>query len=99
MAQMQKAAPLIDDLLLLVAQVDDTRLIGVRDRTLLLLGFASALRRSELVGLDAEDVRFEHEGVLLTVWRSKTDHDGRGVSVALVHGTNSETCTVRALHM
>lgn len=56
---------------------------GVRDRALLLLGFASALRRGELVSLDVEDVRFVEEGVLLHLQRSKTDQAGEGRVIAI----------------
>ena len=51
---------------------------GVRDRALLLLGFAAALRRSELVALDAVDVEETHDGLVVTVRRSKTDQEGAG---------------------
>ena len=47
--------------------------MGARDRAVLLVGFASGLRRSELAGLDLADVRFERRGVVLYVGRSKTD--------------------------
>jgi integrase len=49
---------------------------GARDRALLLIGFAGALRRKELVGLDVADVVHVDEGILLTVRRSKTDQEG-----------------------
>ena len=55
---------------------------GVRDRALILIGFAGAFRRSELVALRFEDVTFVKEGVTLTVTRSKTDQLGRGRRVA-----------------
>jgi integrase len=96
-AQSRKRALLVDDLRKAVAKVDISRLIGVRDRALLLLGFASALRRSELVGLDAGDVRFEDEGVVLTVRRSKTDQEAHGAEVAVLFGSDPKTCPVRAL--
>ncbi len=96
-AQTRKRALVVDDLRLLLAQVGGPRLIDTRDRTLLLLGFASALRRSELVGLDAEDVRFEREGVILTIRKSKTDQERRGAEVAVLYGSDPKTCPVRAL--
>lgn len=71
-------------------------LMGVRDRALLLVGFASALRRSELVGLDLRDVEFTTEGVRLGVQRSKTDQDGEGATVGVL-ATETGTCPVRAL--
>ncbi|MFC7544682.1 hypothetical protein ACFQU2_42165 [Siccirubricoccus deserti] len=57
-------------------------LAGLRDRALLLLGFAGALRRSELVGLDREHLRFTETGLRLLLPRSKTDQEGKGSSSA-----------------
>jgi integrase len=68
-----------------------------RDRALLLLGFASALRRSELVALDVGDVRFVDGGLDVHLRRSKTDQEGRGRSIDVHPGAHLETCPVRAL--
>lgn len=70
---------------------------GVRDRALLLVGFAGALRRSELVALDVDDVEERHEGLVVRIRRSKTDQDGAGRLVGLPFGSNPLTCPVRAL--
>ena len=56
-APAQKAAALTDDIRAMV-EATDAGIIGVRDRALILLGFAGAFRRSELVGLDVEDCAF-----------------------------------------
>ena len=69
---------------------------GVRDRALLLIGFAAALRRSELVALDATDVEYTHDGLIVTVRRSKTDQEGAGRKVGVPYGSNPATCPVRA---
>jgi integrase len=55
-----------------------TRLIDRRDRALLLLGLASALRRSELAALTVADLDFVAEGVKLAAGRSKTDQEAAG---------------------
>ena len=94
-AQTRKTALPVDDLRKLVATIEDDLLIGVRDRALLLLGFASALRRSELVGLDFGDVRFDDTGVILTIRKSKTDQESHGDEVNVMPG--SDLCPVRAL--
>ena len=47
--------------------------LGVRDRALLLLGFAGAFRRSELVGLDVDDLRVTAAVLVATIRRSRTD--------------------------
>jgi site-specific recombinase XerD len=73
-------------------------LTSLRDRALLLVGWTGALRRSELVALQAEDVQFiEGEGVNIYVRASKTDQEGEGLVKGLPYGSNKETCTVTAL--
>jgi integrase len=69
---------------------------GVRDRALLLLGFAAALRRAELVALDVEDLQFVKQGVVLIVRRSKTDQEGYGRKIAVPYG-RTHACAVGAL--
>jgi site-specific recombinase XerD len=59
---------------------------GLRDRALLLVGFAGALRRSELVALDVEDIEEGAEGIFLRIRRSKTDQEGRGDFVSIPNG-------------
>lgn len=72
-------------------------LIEVRDRALLLLGFAGAFRRSELTGLNLEDLSFRPEGVVISLRRSKTDQEGHGLSKAIFFASEPKTCPVRAL--
>ena len=71
------------------------RLTGLRDRALLLLGFAGAFRRSELVALDVADIAETENGLLVSIRRSKTDQDGEGVTVAIARG--DVACPARAL--
>ena len=77
-------------------------LAGLRDRALFLVGFAGALRRSELVAIDHAHLRFEAASVTVHIPRSKRDQEGKGADVTLPRmrdaaGTVSETCPVRAL--
>src|SRR5579864_374695 len=69
----------------LKASLRDSRddLLGVRDRALLLVGFAGAFRRSELVALDIDDVAFTDDGLVINVRRSKTDQEGEGRKVGI----------------
>ncbi|MGI8724691.1 MAG: site-specific integrase [Methyloceanibacter sp.] len=60
---------------------------GLRDRALLLLGFAGALRRSELVTLDVRDLEETNEGLLVHIRKSKTDQEGIGDFVSIPHGS------------
>jgi len=70
---------------------------ALRDRALLVAGYAGAFRRSELVALDLEDVSWTEQGVLLRVRRSKTDQEGKGTSKALPTGSSAATCPSRTL--
>lgn len=91
-----QAAPLLrEDLLVMVDALPDS-LMGLRDRALLVIGFAGGFRRSELVGLLVEDVTFVAEGLLITLRRSKTDQEGRGRLIAVPWG-RTRACPVKAL--
>ena len=70
---------------------------GIRDRTLLLVGFAGALRRSELVSLDIEGVQFTSKGAILTYRGSKTNQYGHTEQKALFFSSDQDTCPVRSL--
>jgi site-specific recombinase XerD len=59
---------------------------GLRDRALLLIGFAGALRRSELVALGVEDIEEGADGIFVRIKRSKTDQEGQGDFVSIPHG-------------
>ena len=68
-----------------------------RDKAMLLLGFAAALRRSELAAVRAEHVSYTPEGLRLLIPRSKSDQRGAGQVVGVAYGDRPETCPVRAL--
>lgn len=95
-APTQKAPVTVPALRAMLAALPAGRL-GVRDRALLLVGFASALRRAELVALTLEDVRYTDDGAVLTVRRSKTDQEGAGRVIGVPFGSTPATCPVRAL--
>jgi site-specific recombinase XerD len=78
----------VDCLRAMVAAAPDN-LIGLRDRALLLIGFAAALRRSELVALDVADLTETKAGLRLRIRASKTDQERQGTTVAIVPGDNS----------
>jgi hypothetical protein len=69
---------------------------GLRDRALLLVGFAGALRRAELAAIRREHLELCERGFRLTLPRSKGERAGKAVSVAIPYGT-SALCPVRAL--
>ncbi|MDQ2839751.1 MAG: site-specific integrase [Acidobacteriota bacterium] len=95
-APCQKAPVLTEDLRMMLRSLPKN-LLGIRDRVLLLIGFAGAFRRSELVSLDISHLTFSAEGLLINLVRSKTDQEGEGRSVGIPHGNHPETCPVRAL--
>lgn len=70
----------------MLSKIPDTRL-GRRDRALLLIGFAAALRRSELVALTVADIERAPEGIFIHIRRSKTDKSGAGHMVAVPRGS------------
>ncbi|MCS4139537.1 site-specific recombinase XerD [Salinibacter ruber] len=71
---------------------------SLRDKALLLVGWAGALRRSELVALQTEDVQFvEGEGAKIRIDRSKNDQEGEGHVKGLPYGEDADTCPVTAL--
>jgi site-specific recombinase XerD len=80
----------------LLEETPEDTTTGVRDRAILLLGFAGALRRSELSALDLGDLREEDEGLVVTIRRSKTDPEGAGRQLGIPRGRNKDTCPVRA---
>ena len=80
-----------------LAEACSDDLAGLRDRALLLTGFAGALRRSELVALDVEHLSWSDEGVKLLLAKSKTDKEGEGAEVMIVAGRHEATCPVSAL--
>lgn len=71
-------------------------LAGLRDRAILLLGFMSGLRRSEIGALRREDIEFVEEGLVVTVRRSKTDQRGEGEKIGVPYA-ETHYCAVRAI--
>ena len=71
-----------------------TALRARRDRALLLLGYAAALRRSELVALDIADLVETEHGLQIFIARSKTDQTGLGEFVGVAHGHPPDSCTI-----
>jgi len=69
-----------------MARSTSSGLIGLRDRAILLLGFAGALRRSELVALNVADIAAFEQGLLVNVRKSKTDQAGQGEVIAVAKG-------------
>jgi site-specific recombinase XerD len=72
-------------------------LLAIRDRAILLLGFAGGMRRSELAALDVDDLAAVDEGLDVLIRWSKTDQEGAGRTIGIPYGRNAETCPVLAV--
>lgn len=68
--------------------------INYRNRALLLLGFAAALRRSEIVALNRSDIQDVDEGIVITIERSKTDQEGEGFEIGVPFFKEPALCPV-----
>jgi integrase len=90
-----RKAPITAERLLQMVSLVPNTLRGARDRAVLLLGFAGALRRSELAALEVGDIEFLTEGMRVTIRRSKTDQEGAGQTVAIMRGACA--CPVEAV--
>jgi len=95
-APVRKRPVLVSDLKDILKEIPDS-LLGKRDRALLLLGFSGAFRRSELVGLDVDDIEPQGRGVVLNIRRSKTDQEGQGRRVGIPRGSEEFACPVLAM--
>jgi site-specific recombinase XerD len=95
-AQVGKAALLTEDIKAMVATCDED-LVGLRDKALILLGFAGAFRRSELVALEVDDLSFTSSGLVVSMRRSKTDQEGQGAKKGIPFGVSEHTCPVHAV--
>jgi len=86
--------PLLAEQLLQIVSSLGTSPRDLRDKALLLLGFACALRRSELVALNIEDLAALDAGLLVTLRRNKTDQTGRGRTVAVPFDDNTRCIAI-----
>lgn len=93
----KKVALLRDPLLDVIDRIDTSTTAGLRDRALLLLGFAVGLRRSELVALTVEDLSPSPDGLRIRISRSKTDQRGVGYDLLVVYAETRRPCAVRAV--
>ena len=100
--QKGKKPILINHLKLMIEAIDkdtsdETGIRKLRDKTIILLGFAGGFRRIELISIDFEDLEFVSEGVKIFIRKSKTDQFGEGMIKGLPYFTNQKYCPVRHL--
>ncbi|UOG90522.1 MAG: tyrosine-type recombinase/integrase [Candidatus Thiothrix sulfatifontis] len=89
----KKAAATVDKIYQMIAQCNTKTLQGKRDKAILLLGFAGAFRRSELVALQVSDIEFVQDGARVTIRKSKTDQEGEGHVIA-IYGGKLDVCGI-----
>jgi integrase len=94
----QAAALATEEVRGLVATCETTP-VGQRDRALLLLGYAGALRRSELVAIEYEHITFDKDGLRLLIPHAKGDQANAGANIGIPRGSAPDTCPVRALEV
>jgi site-specific recombinase XerD len=95
--QKAKKPILINDLKAIIDAINKDKIREnrkLRDKALILVGFAGGFRRSELVALENEDIEFVREGVKIFVRRSKTDQSGEGMTKAIPSFNNALYCPV-----
>lgn len=94
----KKAAAIDEDVKRMADAAEPQTRMGLRDRALLLFGFAGAFRRSELVALSTWDLEIHEEGLKVTIKKSKTDQEAQGHAIAIVRQPDSPYCPVQALN-
>ena len=97
--QKSKKPLLINDLKLIINQINEEKneIKKLKNKSLILIGFAGGFRRSELVSIEHDDVDFVPEGVKIFIKRSKTDQTGEGMTKAIPYFDNATYCPVIAL--
>jgi site-specific recombinase XerD len=92
----RKVSPAVTSVIAKVVEPLTGSLIDVRDRALLLVGFAGAFRRSELAALRFMDITETEDGLRVVLRHSKTDQEGKGIVKGIPYGHEEGTCPVRA---
>ena len=87
----------IKQLINVIDEYNNQEIKKLRDRSIILIGFAGGFRRAELVSLDYDDLDFVTEGLKINIKRSKTDQFGEGSTKALPYLDNSNYCPVLSL--
>ncbi|WP_303312788.1 tyrosine-type recombinase/integrase [Hymenobacter sp. BT730] len=95
--QRQAPAFTVAELKQAIRTLDLTTPTGLRDRALLLLGFAGAFRRSELVALNVEDTELTRQALVIHLRQSKTNQYGLEEDKAVFYSPSADFCPVRAV--
>lgn len=94
----QKRALTVDQLRTIAERLTkDGGIRAIRNRAILVVGFASALRRSSLVTLELPDLEFVPEGAVLSIRGEKNDNRAKGRLIGLPFGEHPATCPIGCL--
>ena len=86
-----------EELRKIIQLLDTNKLSDMRDKAILLLGFMGAFRRSELSAINAEDIQYFPQGIVVTITHSKTDQTSEGQQVGIPYIEETALCAVTAL--
>jgi site-specific recombinase XerD len=95
--QFGKKPLLINNLKLIIDVINDkivNKLKQLRDKSIILIGFAGGFRRTELVSINYEDLEFTEEGLKINIKKSKTDQFGEGMIKGIPYFQNKMYCPV-----
>lgn len=94
----EKKAPLLAGALReMSTAIDGGDITSLRDKAVLLFGWAGAYRRSEIVSFDVEDLTWKDDGIIALLRFSKVDQEGAGLEKGIPYAMNAASCPVRAL--
>jgi len=98
--QKSKKPILINELKQIIKKIETTEkneIKKIRNKALILIGFAGGFRRSELVNLKLDDLEFTKEGLKIFIQRSKTDQSGEGMTKAITYFKDKNFCPVTSI--
>jgi site-specific recombinase XerD len=87
----------LKDIINVIDKEKNEEIKKIRDRSIILIGFAGGFRRNEIVSLDYEDLDFVQEGLKINLKRSKTDQFGEGSVKGLPYFDNTQYCPVLSI--
>jgi site-specific recombinase XerD len=94
---------MLNDVIATIKGMDHARwptgVAAARDTFIVLFGFSTAMRRSEVASLLVGQIVYEPlDGIHIRLGVTKTDQEGRGAVIAVPYGSNPVTCVPCALH-
>ncbi|MFC4347958.1 tyrosine-type recombinase/integrase [Kordiimonas lipolytica] len=97
LAPVRQARPLHYSILPALVDVFEATPLGIRNKALVLLGFAAALRRSEIAHIELKHINIGKDGLTLTLPRSKADRLGQGETIFVARHPTKRLCPVAAV--